>query len=365
MKKKGIIRRVFPGGNTYKGFYSYYDYILGQNEAKRIMIIKGGPGVGKSSFMKKIGKYMEERGFDIEYHHCSSDNNSIDGVVIPQLGVALIDGTAPHVVDPKNPGAVDEIINLGNYWDEEMLVSNKAHILNNNSEAGRSFKRAYGYLSAAKGVYDNLKSDINEAIDRVRVKKVIEQLIKEIYGKISFGDKLGSERHLFGSAITPEGIVDYIETIINPNEIVFVLYGNYDSVQSEILKKIGKVALDKGYNVEYFHNHLIPEKVDHLVIKDIKIALTTKKVNSINYNYINVDECLNKEILLKREKDILVDSRTLNELIQKAVSNISHAKKLHDEMEKYYIDNMDFEKIDELNRKIIQRILKLIEIERV
>jgi len=43
-------------------FFSYYDYILGQEEANRIICIKGGPGVGKSTFMKKIGKEMVERG---------------------------------------------------------------------------------------------------------------------------------------------------------------------------------------------------------------------------------------------------------------------------------------------------------------
>jgi hypothetical protein len=28
-------------------------------------------------------------------------------------------------VDPKNPGAVDEIINLGDFWDEEGIRKNK------------------------------------------------------------------------------------------------------------------------------------------------------------------------------------------------------------------------------------------------
>lgn len=98
MKRRvGKIRWLFPGGNTYKRFYSYYDYILKQEDANRIIVIKGGPGVGKSSFMKKIGAEMVKKGYDIEYHHCSSDNNSIDGLVIPVIGVAFMDGTAPHV----------------------------------------------------------------------------------------------------------------------------------------------------------------------------------------------------------------------------------------------------------------------------
>ena len=96
---KGKIRHMFPGGNTSKGFFSFYNYIISQEEAKRIFILKGGPGVGKSTFMKKTANEMLERGYDVEFMHCSSDNNSLDGVVIPNIGVALIDGTAPHVVD--------------------------------------------------------------------------------------------------------------------------------------------------------------------------------------------------------------------------------------------------------------------------
>lgn len=92
----GKIKRVFPGGNTSEGFYSYYNYII-EEDANRIFVVKGGPGTGKSSMMKKVAKEMLDRGYDVEYHHCSSDNNSIDGIVIPQLRVAMIDGTAPHV----------------------------------------------------------------------------------------------------------------------------------------------------------------------------------------------------------------------------------------------------------------------------
>ena len=49
----GKIRKMFPGGNTANGFYSFFDYIIPQ-DVNRIFCLKGGPGVGKSSFMKKI-----------------------------------------------------------------------------------------------------------------------------------------------------------------------------------------------------------------------------------------------------------------------------------------------------------------------
>lgn len=54
------------------------------------------PGGGKSSLMKDIGRRALDEGFTLEYHHCPSDPNSIDGIVINELGVAIVDGTPPH-----------------------------------------------------------------------------------------------------------------------------------------------------------------------------------------------------------------------------------------------------------------------------
>ena len=62
--------------------------------------------------MKQSGMDLLKEGYDVEFMHCSSDPESLDGLVIPAFKVALIDGTAPHIVDPKNPGAVDETIHL-------------------------------------------------------------------------------------------------------------------------------------------------------------------------------------------------------------------------------------------------------------
>ena len=38
---------------------------------------------------------MEQAGLETEYILCSGDPDSLDGLVLPQLGVAIVDGTAP------------------------------------------------------------------------------------------------------------------------------------------------------------------------------------------------------------------------------------------------------------------------------
>lgn len=52
---KAHIKKIFPGAVTSQGFYSFYHYMVQQN-ANHIFVLKGGPGVGKSTFMKKLAK---------------------------------------------------------------------------------------------------------------------------------------------------------------------------------------------------------------------------------------------------------------------------------------------------------------------
>lgn len=54
----GKSRHFFPGGNTCYGFYSFYQYLV-KPTVKRKYILKGGPGVGKSNFMKKSASTLK------------------------------------------------------------------------------------------------------------------------------------------------------------------------------------------------------------------------------------------------------------------------------------------------------------------
>ena len=166
---KGHIRNIFPGGNTPQGFYSYYNDILPQRKAEKIFCIKGGPGTGKSTLMKGVGRHFSEQGEDVDYLWCSSDPDSLDGVVLRKRNVVLLDGTAPHIVDPKNPGAVDEILNLGAYWDEEGIRSRREEIIACNEKTAAMFQMVYGYLAAAGKRSEFLSDEIGRASCRERV----------------------------------------------------------------------------------------------------------------------------------------------------------------------------------------------------
>ena len=176
---EGKIRKIFPGANTANGSFNFFDNII-QGDINRIFCFKGGPGVGKSSLMKKIAQEFIDRGYDVELHHCPSDPSSLDALLIKKLGVVLLDGTSPHIVDPKNPGAVDEIVNLGEFWNVENLEKNKDEIIKVGKDISASFRRAYKFLKAAEPIYFDIEEKYSNSMNFGKVNLLVDEFIEKI-----------------------------------------------------------------------------------------------------------------------------------------------------------------------------------------
>lgn len=359
---QGYVKKVFPGNNTSQGFYSFYDYIVPPN-ANRVLIIKGGPGVGKSTFMRMIADEMLKRGFDVELHCCSADVASLDGVVIPRLGVAIIDGTAPHVLDPKYPGALEEIIYLGEYWESEQIRPYKAQIIELTRESSRLYKRAYRFLEAAQLVYRDWEEANMEAMDFAYANQQANQVIREILNDSPVSSVVGRERHLFARAITPEGMLNYVDTIIGPCSRKYVIEGEPGTGKSTLIQKVANAALERGFTVEMYHCPLNPEKVEHIVIEELSVALT-KSIEPHRYipatgdTIINLNQGLNPEVVAKYTALIKEVREMFFTLFNQAIKFIGRAKEHHDKLETYYTPYMDFAAIARRREAILQEILK-------
>ncbi|MDF2873438.1 MAG: hypothetical protein K0R22_121 [Sporomusa sp.] len=358
----GKIKHMFAGGNTPQGFFSYYDYII-PIDAVRIFLLKGGPGTGKSTFIKKIGQEMLERGFSVEYHHCSSDPNSLDALVIPVLSIALIDGTAPHIVDPKHPGCVDEILNLGEYWNESNLVNNKSSILACTKEISNCCQRAYRMLRAAKAVYDDWEAANNEALNYKLANQKAADLIEKLFTNVNTVGH-GKNRKLFASAITAAGPVNYIDSIVVDLSSRCVLTGSPGTGKATLLAKVADTAIAKGLDIETYHCPLDPLKVEHVIIPALSTALITSVPPHNQPTYgatavIDMNDCLDQQIIHHLEPVTDYDRTAFWELFSKAGMYIKDAKKLQDQLETYYAPNINFNGADTLRDKTLARILTM------
>lgn len=359
MINKGRIRKFFPGANSAYGFFSYYDQIAGP-EANRIIIFKGGPGAGKSSFMKNIGKILAEQGYELEYHFCSSDNDALDALYIPEKKIALMDGTAPHVIEPKYPGAVEEIINFGQYWQAEKIREQKSSIIGLQEEISRSFQQAYRMLAAAK-LYRDAFEDCFQETDEAAVLSLTEEILEKILAGEKKPPRSKKTRTLFASAITPGGAVNYLDTLLDGLSHVYILNGENKRAKRKVIAKVLHAAVEHGHFVEIFSCALDPRSLDHLIIPELDMAVIN---SSWPHNFmLSVDKARVIDVgpletpFRKAPDDPEELKNGFHAAFSKAVSFLSRAKTLHDELEGLYIPYMLFEQIDSLQKRTLEEII--------
>jgi chloramphenicol 3-O-phosphotransferase len=354
---RGKVKNIYPGGNTAQGFYSLYDSAL-QN-LRRLFILKGGPGTGKSTLIRQVGLAMVDRGYDIEFLHCSSDNRSLDGVIIPAAGIGVVDGTAPHIVDPKYPGAVDEIVNLGECWNDEHLRENRESIVEYTTSISGHFGQAYTLLKEARGIEAEWEAIISQAMDFARIDQKTEELLGEIFNRAP------QVRHLFAGALTPEGTTNYIENLTEDCERRFILRGAPGSGKSTLIAKAAQEAVKKGFSIELFHCAFDPNSVDMVVIPYLRTAVLDGSPPHLieprrpGDRVIDLMEFADKAVLEQQQAELAEKQRQFEEAVQAAVGEIAEAKRLHDQLETFYIEAMDFDELDAVRERMINKVLHL------
>jgi hypothetical protein len=349
-------KHIFAGNNTAEGFYSCFDYLFNPNELEHIYILKGGPGVGKSSFMKKFASETSNNDYSIEYIHCSSDNDSLDGIIIPQLKIALVDGTAPHTVDPRIPGVIDEIINLGMFLDNSQLEKRKEQIIQINKTKSLLFKSAYRYLHAAGIITEEINSLYDQFIDREKFYQMNNEAVNKLFHNSNNLKKAPKTKKMFSEAYTASGYIDYTKSLCQ-NKRVWVVTGESTNHISEFLKKISYETSKRGYDSELFLMPLNPDKLKHIYIPEMNLII----ISSEDYAYGDFEEIfdihgiMDTDNLRTHISEIENNLHLYDLLIKNALEKLSESKKYHKLLEVFYINSMDFNGVDECFNSIINR----------
>ncbi|GHH98006.1 PRK06851 family protein [Neobacillus kokaensis] len=356
----GKVKNYFAGGNTAKGFHNLFDSNL--QGLNRLFILKGGPGTGKSSLMKKVGQKWVEKGYDIEYLHCSSDNKSIDGVIIPALKAGIVDGTAPHVIEPKAPGAVEEYINLGEAWDAKALAAKKADIERLTLRVSEAFEKAYATFREALEIHDDWEKIYINSMDFQKADQLTNKLIESFFGKMKL-NKSSDVRHRFLGAATPIGAVDFVPNLTEDIPKRYFIKGRPGSGKSTMLKKLATAAEARGVDVEIYHCGFDPNSLDMLIFRELGIAIFDSTAPHEYFPSRDGDEIIDMyEILIEAGTDELfadviskISAKYKNKMAE-ATEYLAGAKQLRDELEAIYIAAMDFNVVTEIQNKIEEEI---------
>lgn len=173
--KKGLEKHRFLGAATHLG---PVDHLLNQtdNVLNRIFI-KGRPGSGKSTYLKKLARAAVEAGYEVETYHCGFDPNSLDMVIIRELNICTFDSTAPHEYFPCREGdTISDHYEL--FIDQKTDQKYEKEIEDISRRYTNLMAEAKAYLIKAKQNLDN----IEELLQIEENEEIIQDFIKLIKG---------------------------------------------------------------------------------------------------------------------------------------------------------------------------------------
>lgn len=341
--------KFFLGANSNNDFISYFKQLQEQNSSMRLLILKGGPGSGKSSLMKRVLSFAQQKGHRLEIIPCASDPESLDAVIDYTADFAIMDGTAPHTEDPSLPGARHHIIYTGDLWDCNKLAENSNDIELLGLSISDCHKSAGAYIKAAAALLGENMRYAGKFINREKAAAFAADIIK----KVHTGKKGKTKKRLL-SAVSVGEIKLFSDTPFSLADRVYVLEDRWGAAADYILKAIFNVASLDGEEVIYCPCSVMPEKCDHLIFPESRIALVTQNcfLKFSDGERVNLEDFYASMPL---EENIQTRLKSAKKLLPHACSMIKEAKSLHDELEAYYVDAMDFGRMNELFDEVVER----------
>jgi len=359
----------FLGAPTPNGFKSYFNAVYNADSNWRAYILKGGPGTGKSSLMRVLAAEFSAKGQTAHLILCASNPNSLDAVIFPDCKTCVLDGTAPHVLEPLYPGVCEIIVDLAAALDTATLCANADKILPLFKENSRLHERAGRYINAIGTLAGDCWRIALDASDTSKAARFAGNLARrEIPVKSGRPQKTSrqspSEELRFLSAFTPAGLIFLEDTIYNMCDRVISIEDEYGASARVILAILRSAALASGYDIITCVCPMAPDaKVEHIIIPELRLAFCTSnryhKITSATRR-IHARRFADIQSLRANRQKLSFNRRAIKELNASVCGILSEADYIHDKLENYYTSAMDFKVVDLKLREISMDISKSI-----
>ena len=315
----------FPGANTGSGFVSKFCGIIPPDEKLHYTyVLKGGPGVGKNTLMKTIADRARKKNMTVEEFRCASDPKSLDAIRISEIRTVILDGTAPHSIDPAVPGICDEVIDLGHFKNKSEFAKRKHELDALFSENKKCYKKAYALLGAARILKEHALEVAADTLDQGKIRSFLSSAIKSA--------KDGRARELFMASATPDGIVDFSNSFSDENTVYL------SGITGEaMLFSAAKMLFAKSVTLGF--DFILPSSIR--AVKGEGFSIVVRDDDAPDTSLPPYIYCFIKEAA---------------RLAKTATEALADARNAHDKIEEIYRPYVDYARVNEESAKLLAEL---------
>lgn len=347
----------FASANTVDGFTCYFDRIFDPEKLNKIYIIKGGPGTGKSSILRHIASRAEEQGEPVERFLCSSDPESLDGVLLKKRKIAVIDGTAPHLSDPIYPGVVEEVFSTSDFWNSSQLLEAKCDIMQSIKEKKKQYRRAYHFLDAMGQVMNDVQKIGIGALDEKKMRDAVKRIEKKHFSKKT----CGTDEVRLVAAINKVGY-SKLSTFENGCQTIYVIEDVLNTSYC-FLDEIYRAASREGISIIRSFSPFFKGRLNAICLPDLSICFVIgernydQEIAGKNYVYVNMKRFIDHNVITKARQKVRFAVKCCEMLFDGAVISFREAARCHETLEGIYKKTMDFASLTKESLNLCDEIL--------
>ena len=351
-------RSYFAASNSRRGFASYYETCF-RHKVDRLLCIKGGPGTGKSTLMRRVASEAERRGWQAEYYYCSSDADSLDAVLLYSKGrsLGLLDATLPHAFEPGLPGVEEEILDLGQFWNSARLSDLRGEIMALNRHKSQGYRTAYRYLAGVGEVSDVLRDAVIPTLDAARIGRTVNRLLRDCpsrQGEREIGIGLCGSIGMRGRV--------RLDTYLSLGERVCLIEDYYDSAYY-LMRQLCDEAYSRGIHMRVSYHPILADEVDALYLPDGKTVLFVCTAEEVELcrsrvphaRVISMRRLVDREIFATVRGQVRYAARLREALLGGAEEALSRVSEAHDALERLYGAAMDFAAVERYTKELCRK----------
>ncbi len=174
------------------------------------------------------------------------------------------------------------------------------------------------------------------------------------------------ERHLFGGAITPGGLINFYPSIFQDIKRFYLLIGDHGSGKSTLLRHVHEAVAGAGHDTTVYRCAFDPDRLDAVAIPALQTAFvkatyphsfTLPSSQPLQEQHIlALNRFTNPAILKSFAAERAESLDRFCYLLEKAVKMIRCAKENHHQLETFYTRSMDFGKVAAVRQRLISLI---------
>jgi len=355
-------KHYFVYGNTAQGFISKLATNL--QGIDNMVLFQGWPEAGKAGFMSLIAEECRNSGLKTEYLHCPSSPDALDGVIVPDLKLAVIDGTGLHYRRLVAPDPAAKYINTDPAFDAEKLRQAMDLIAEFDQSIGDFHENAFRRFRSALDVHDEWEKIYIENMDFSKADALAPAVIDMILGENRLPKPTVIKERFFGAS-TPAGATDFIESLTGNISKRYLLKGRPGTGKSTLLRKILAASAERGLDAEVYFCAFDSKSLDMIIWPELDKCLFDSTAPHLYQPSRPSDEvidmyevCVKPGTDEKYEKELADINRRYKATVQSGTEFLAKAKNRLDELLDIYNAAADPGEIRRLCAEVINRLRK-------